>query len=380
MLQDRILAEHIESHFGKLEDPRNSLLCRHKLIDILGVAILAVICGADEWTEIEEYGNSKIEFLEKYFELPNGIPSHDTFGRFFRLLNPKEFEEYFAGWAKSMCEILEGDIINLDGKQLRGSYDTIGGKSSIYMVSAWSNANNLVLGQVKVDEKSNEITAIPKLLDLVEIKGSVVTIDAMGTQKKVAKKIRAKEADYVLALKGNQSNLHKEVQGAFKEKGGEKQAAINEELEADHGRIEQRKCYVLPASEWIKATELSKWKDLNTIIKIESKVFYKNGKKEGKTSYEERYYISSLAPDAAQLNHVVRQHWGIETKVHWILDVAFCEDKSRVRTGHGDENFSILRKIALNKIKKDSSVKRGIKTKRKKAGWNDDFLLEIFLT
>jgi len=363
-----------------MEDPRNSLLCRHKLIDILGVAILAVICGANEWTEIEEYGNSKLEFLKKYFELPNGIPSHDTFGRFFRLLNPKEFEEYFAGWVKSMCEILEGDVINLDGKQLRGSYDTLGGKSAIYMVSAWSNANNLVLGQVKVDEKSNEITAIPKLLDLVEIKGSVVTIDAMGTQKKVAKKIRSKEADYVLALKGNQSNLHKEVQKAFKKKGGEKEAAIDEELEADHGRIEQRKCYVLPASEWIGTTELSKWKDLTTIIKIESEVFYKNGKKQGKISCEERYYISSLIPEAARLNQVVRQHWGIETKVHWILDVAFSEDKSRVRAGHGDENFSILRKIALNKLKKDSSVKRGIKTKRKKAGWDDDFLLEIFLT
>ena len=380
MIQDKIIVEHIELHFGKMEDPRNSSLCRHKLIDILGIAILAVICGANEWTEIEEYGNSKIEFLEKYFELPNGIPSHDTFGRFFRLLNPKEFEKYFAEWVKSMCEILEGDIINLDGKQLRGSYDTLGEKSAIYMVSAWSNANNLVLGQVKVAEKSNEITAIPKLLDLVEIAGSVVTIDAMGTQKKVAKKIRSKEADYVLALKGNQSNLHKEVQEAFKQKGGEKKAAINEELEADHGRIEQRKCYVLPASEWIGSTELTKWKDLATIIKIESNVFYKNGKKEGKTSFEERYYISSLAPDAARLNQTVRKHWGIETKVHWILDVAFSEDKSRVRTGHGDENFSILRKIALNKLKNESSVKRGIKTKRKKAGWNDDFLLEIFLT
>ena len=379
-MESNLIQTGLLDYFREIKDFRRQHLCRHNLIDIIGIAILAVICGGDEWTEIEEYGISNETFLREYFELPNGIPSHDTFGRVFSMLNPEEFSNCFILWVKSLCSIFEEDIINIDGKSLRGSYDTESGKGAIHMVSAWSTANNLVLGQLKVSEKSNEITAIPKLLDLVEVKGSVVTIDAMGTQKEIAKKIRKKEADYVLALKGNQGNLLKEVEQAFEQLGASEKAAIAVEVDVGHGRVEQRKCYVVAAADWLSPKEHKKWKDLTTIVKIESSTYYKNGKKEGKESYEKRFYISSLDKDAERLNYTIRRHWGVETELHWILDVAFVEDKSRVRMGHGDENLSILRRIALNKLKNETSVKRGVKCKRKKAGWDEEYLIKVLLT
>jgi len=379
-MEESLMQTNLLNYFNSIKDFRRSHLCRHNLIDILGIAILAVISGADEWTEIETYGKSKEKFLRKYFELENGIPSHDTFGRVFSMLNPEEFNRCFTLWVKSLCSDFGLDIINIDGKRMKGSYDTESGKAAIHMVSAWSTSNSLVLGQIKVSEKSNEITAIPKLLDLVEVKDSVVTIDAMGTQKSIASKIRSKEADYILALKGNQGNLKEEVEQTFEQLGASKEADIAEELDVGHGRIEHRKCYVLNASDWISPLEFNKWKDLTTIIKVESYTYYKNGKKEGKESKDTRFYISSLDKDAERLNHSIRRHWGVETELHWILDVAFLEDKCRVRMGHGDENLSILRRIALNKLKKEISVKRGIKGKRKQAGWDDEYLIKILLT
>jgi len=380
-MQKSTSLDTFERHFGSIEDPRDTRGLLHSLKDVLIIAILSVICGADEFTEMEEFGKAKKSYLETFLKLTNGIPSHDTFGRVFSVLDPEEFRKCFISWVKELCGDLEEDIINLDGKALRRSFDTDSDKSMIYMVSAWANANNLLLGQVKVTEKSNEITAIPKLLDLIEVVGSLITIDAMGTQKEIAKKIISKEADYLLALKGNQGNLKEEVEDAF-DRFGAKQQAINSasfstHSQVGHGRIEERNCYAIPAKDFLSPNELAKWESLETIVMIESYVTFKNGKRKGQSVYQKRFYITSLIQDAERINFAVQNHWGIETKVHWVLDVAFREDDSRVRKGHADENFAIVRHIALNKLKNEKSCKRGIKAKRKKAGWDDKYLLKV---
>lgn len=368
--------ELIEAHFGSIPDFRDERGKRHPLIEIIVIAILSIICGADEFTEMEEFGQAKETFLKTFLELRNGIPSHDTFGRIFSLLPPEEFRDCFISWVQSLCD-LHGDIVNIDGKALRRSFDTVNGKSMIYMVSAWANKNNLVLGQVKVDEKSNEITAIPKLLNLLDLAGCIITIDAMGTQKDIAAGIVDCDAGYVLALKGNQGNLKEEVNEAFEKFGAKTKAVVDKKLQLGHGRIEERICYAVLAKDYLSPLELAKWKGLETIVKIEAYVTYKNGKKEGHQDYQERYYISSLAPDAERINFAVQSHWGIETKLHWVLDVAFREDESRIRKGYADENFAIARHIALNKLKNEKSCKRGVKAKRKKAGWNDEYLIKV---
>lgn len=366
----------IEKHFGSLKDFRDSRGLRHKLNEITVIAILSIICGADEFTEMEEFGKAKEPFLRTFLDLPNGIPSHDTFGRVFSILPPDEFRECFIAWVKSI-RTLEGDIVNIDGKALRRSFDRATGKSMIYMVSAWANANNMVLGQVKVADKSNEITAIPKLLKLLDLVGCIITIDAMGTQKEIAKEIKDCEAEYVLALKGNQGNLKEEVTEAFNKFDAKKHAAKNTNLQVGHGRIEERICYAVAAKNYLSPMELAKWEGLETIVKIEAYTTYKNGKKTGHKDYQERYYISSLEQQADKINHVIQSHWGIETKLHWVLDIAFREDDSRVRKGHADENFAIARHIAINKLKNEKSLKRGIKAKRKKAGWDNNYLLKV---
>lgn len=365
-----------ETHFGQLKDPRDNRGLLHNLNEILAIAILAIICGADEFTEMEEFGKAKEPFLRTLLKLPNGIPSHDTFGRVFAALPPEEFSACFIAWVKSLCN-LYGDIVNIDGKALRRSFDTAEGKAMIYMVSAWANENNLVLGQVKVSEKSNEITAIPKLLDLLDLAGCIITIDAMGTQKEIAEKIISKQADYVLALKGNQGNLKEEVSEAFEKFQAQEQAVVDKTIQSDHGRIEERTCYAAAAKDFLSPAELAKWKGLNSIVMIESYVTYKNGKKQGQQEYQRRYYITSLAPIAKRINYAVQSHWGIETQLHWVLDIAFREDESRVRKGHADENFAIARHIAVNKLKNEKTCKRGIKAKRKKAGWNDEYLIKV---
>lgn len=376
-MEEHKTLESIEEHFGTLQDFRDRRGLRHELKEIIVIAILSIICSADEFTEMEEFGKSKEPFLRKFLDLKNGIPSHDTFGRVFSLLPPEEFRACFISWVKSLCD-LHGDIVNIDGKALRRSFDTASDKAMIYMVSAWANANNLVLGQVKVDDKSNEITAIPKLLELLDLAGCVITIDAMGTQKEIAKAIRENEADYVLALKGNQGNLQEEVQEAFEKFDAQKVATSDQSIQLDHGRIEERNCYVAAAKDYLSPNESVKWKDLVSIVKIESYVSYKNGKKKGQKDYQVRYYISSLSPnDAARINFAIQSHWGIETKVHWVLDIAFREDDSRIRKGHADENMAIARHIALNKLKNEYSCKRGIKAKRKKAAWDDEYLFKV---
>jgi predicted transposase YbfD/YdcC len=369
----------IEDHFSGITDARDIRGRLHRLLDVLTISVLAIICGADEFVDMEEFGKSKKAFLSSFLPLKNGIPSHDTFGRIYASISPEEFSACFQRWVQSLCD-LDGDVVNIDGKALRRSFDTGTEKSMIYMVSAWANSNNLVLGQTKVDGKSNEIRAIPKLLDSLLLKGSIVTIDAMGTQKNIAGLIIDAEADYVLALKGNQGELKEEVREAFEVLGATKKAVLDKQLSVDHGRVEERDCYAVVAKDFLSASVLEKWQGLETILKIESCVEYKNGKKKGQKEYQERYYISSLKQDAERLNEAVRAHWGIETKLHWVLDVAFREDDSRVRKGNADENFAIARHIAVNKLKNEKSCKRGIKAKRKKAGWDDEYLMKVLAT
>lgn len=373
------LIEDLRMHFSSLEDPRGTQGRQHLFMDIIGISLLAVICGADGPTEIEEYAQSKELFLRQYFALPRGIPSHDTFGNVLRSLDSQGFESHFSSWFARLYTHFD-DVISIDGKQLRGSYDSVSNTDAIWLVSAWSDAHNLVLAQHKVSAKSNEITAIPQLLEVLDIEGALVTIDAMGTQKKIASAIINKDADYLLALKGNQGGFHQEVTESFERFEAKKKSIYHRMEDCGHGRVETRDCWVAKASDWLLTDRISEWKELQSIVCIESHIYYKNGKKAGEHQRETRYYISSLIPDAERINLGIRQHWGVETKLHGVLDIAFREDQSRIRKGNAAENLSILRRIALNKLKAESSLKRGIKVKRKRAGWDEDYLIKVLLS
>lgn len=363
----------IIEHFTKLTDPRTKEHKKeHKLIDIVFITIAAVICGAEDWNDIEEYGKEKEGWLKTILELPFDIPSHDTFNRVFSLIDPVELQKYFIDWVQSIAKITDGQIISIDGKRMCNSGEN-GKKAIIHMVSAWSNANSMVLGQLKVNDKSNEITAIPALLDLLMVKGSWVTIDAMGCQKDIAAKIKDKEADYILAVKDNQEHLHDDIKEAF-EYGKTEQT--NEQSNLGHGRIEKRTCRIITAMEWVcKAKD---WQGLQTLIEIKSERIIKaTGVKETQV----RYYISSAISTAKKFNEAIRQHWDIENNLHWILDVAFNEDNSMKRAGNAAENFSVITKIAVNLLNRyehnKGTTKLSMKTKRKKAGWNNDYLMAI---
>ena len=363
-------------HFETLTDPRVERRKLHKLHDIIFITISSVICGCDEWNDIEEFGQIRYDWLKTILELPNGIPSHDTFNRVFSLLDPKELQHCFTSWIQAVAKVTEGSIISIDGKRMCNSGED-GSKAIIHMVSAWSNANNMVLAQQKVNDKSNEISAIPALLDLLDIKGCLVTIDAMGCQQDIARKIVSKEADYILAVKNNQEHLYDDLQEAFEQ---DKHISSHVQVNADHGRIEKRTCSIIKDTDWICKEQ--NWTNIHTLIKIESERNSKAG--EAKAEVQTRYYISSHQGDAAFFNQAVREHWGIENKLHWTLDVAFGEDKSTKQAGNAAENFSFINKIALNVLKqyddKRGAQKVSIKTKRKKCGWDKDYLLKVLNT
>jgi len=363
-------------HFETLTDPRIERRKLHKLHDIVFITIAAVICGCDEWNDIEEFGTIRYDWLKTILELPNGIPSHDTFNRVFSLLDPQQLQQCFTSWIQAVAKVKEGSIISIDGKRMCNSGEG-GSKAIIHMVSAWCSANNMVLAQQKVDDKSNEITAIPALLDILDIKDCLVTIDAMGCQQEIAKKIVSKEADYVLAVKNNQEHLYDDMQEAFDQ---QKHISTDVQVNVAHGRIEKRKCSIITDTDWICKEQ--NWTNLHTLIKIESERSFKAV--ESKSEVQTRYYISSHKGDAAFFNHAVRAHWGIENKLHWTLDVAFGEDKSTKQAGNAAENFSFISKIALNLLKqyedKRGAQKVSIKTKRKKCGWDKDYLLKVLNT
>ena len=367
----------ISKHFAKVRDPRVERTKRHRLIDILVIAICGVICGADSWVDIELFGKSKLEWLKTFLKLPNGIPSHDTFGRVFAAINPEEFENSFMEWVQAINELTHGQVIAIDGKQLRGSKDGPLGKDGIYMVSAWATANQLVLGQRKVDEKSNEITAIPKLLKLLEIEGCIVTIDAIGTQTKIARTIIACGADYILNVKENQGHLYEDIHDLF-----EDDRAYNFEgapysyaktVDKDHGRIEIRQSWTISDPEYLaNIRDLKQWEGVKTLAMTLSERRIGD-----KVEVQECYFITSLGSQADKFLQAKRSHWGVENSLHWVLDIAFNEDHSRVRKDNAPQNFAVVRHMALNLLKQEHTVKAGIKAKRLKCGWDADYLLKV---
>jgi predicted transposase YbfD/YdcC len=373
----RVPVDTIYAYFGQIPDPLLDRTKRHSLKDIIVIAICAVICGADGWVAVEEFGKSKIDWFRRFLDLPNRIPSHDTFGRVFSLLDSEQFMGCFASWISNVARLTSGEVVAVDGKTLRRSFDTASSKSAIHMVSAWACENGLVLGQVTTDQKSNEITAIPKLLDGLELSGCIVTIDAMGCQKKIAKKIVDKDCDYLFGLKGNQGALNDDVREFFRYAEEEQFEGIPhdyvETVDGEHGRIETRRIWCTSDTDWFEEKHL--WKGLSSFGMVESERLVGD-----KTSVERRYFISSLAgDDAEQFGRAVRQHWQIENKLHWTLDISFREDDCRVRSGHAAENIAVLRHIALNLLKKEKSTKLGVQNKRLKAGWDDDFRLKVLL-
>lgn len=365
----------IADHFAEMTDPRVERSQRHKLIDIITIAICAVICGADTWVDIASYGRAKIEWLKKFLELPNGIPSHDTFARVFARLNPEEFQQSFLNWMRSIRRIFSGEVVAIDGKTLRHSYDSSLDKGAIHMVSAWASANRLVLGQVKVNQKSNEITAIPELLKVLSVNGCIVTIDAMGCQKQIVKQIRERGGEYVITLKKNQGGLYQRVEALFKEALKQRYQGFifssHRVSQQEHSRQETRYCMMLSdITEQIDPE--GKWEDLQSIGRLDSMRVVK-----GKATIETRYFISSLPNNAKLLADSIRQHWGIENSLHWVLDVVFREDESRIKKDNAPQNFAILRHIATNLLQQDKSEKTGIKNKRLQAGWDNEYLAKI---
>jgi len=369
--------EAIEEHFSKVTDPRKDRTKDHKLIDILSIAICAIICGAEGWTDIESFGKSKEAWLRTFLELPNGIPSHDTFGRVFSRIDAQQFQLSFWEWVCAVNNLIQGQVINIDGKCLRGSDDQKLGKRAIYMVSAWAADNEIVLGQRKVDEKSNEITAIPELLKILAISGCIVTIDAMGTQTNIARTIVEARADYVLSVKENQGHLFEDISTLFAVDQAHdfKYATYDykKTINKGHGRIDIRECWSTSNPAYLRLIRgLENWIGLRSIAMIICTRMIGD-----KVTKYVRYYITSLPSNAERILHAVRKHWSIENKLHWVLDVALNEDHCRVRKDQAPENLAVLRHIALNLLKQEKTAKGGIHAKQLQAAWNDDYLLKV---
>lgn len=358
----------ILEHFSIIFDPRIDRNKEHKLIDILTITICAVICGADTWVDIADFGEAKQAWLKTFLELPNGIPSHDTFRRLFLILDPDEFQKGFLSWVREVSVLTKGSVVAIDGKSVRRSHTK--GSKPLHLISAFAVENGMTLGQKKVDGKTNEITAIPELLKLLEIKGCIVTIDAMGTQGWIVQKIREKQADYALTVKANQKRLLTDIQKTIDDPSRQTALDYCRTTEKTHGREEIRECWITSDVSSIRDRE--KWTDLHSVARITH-----TRTVNGKTTIETRHYITSLEATATKLLNAVRDHWGIENSLHWSLDVAFGEDQSRTFSGHAQENVALVRKLSLALLKHEKSEKVGIAAKRKMAGWSTEYLLKV---
>jgi len=359
--------------FASLPDPRKSRNQIYPLIDIIAVAIIGILCSGNDWTHVVRWANAYGEWFKSVGLCLNGIPSHDTIGRFFRLVDPKAFESCFTKWVQMIADNIQG-VIAIDGKTICNSGDSYTGKKTSHIVTAFAAENDIILGQLKTEEKSNEITAIPALLDTLMLKGCTVTIDAMGCQTAITEKIQERGGDYVLGLKGNQGNLHAEAVNFFDQvlEVGAQEAGCcyAKSVEKGHGRIEKREIWVTSNLEWLDKAE--EWKCLRSLICVRA-----TRNEKGRTTSERRYYISSLKAGAEKMGEIIRLHWGIENKLHWHLDVSFNEDKSKIRAGHGAENFSLLKRCVLNLVKADTTEKGSVSTKRRLAGWNPAYRLRL---
>lgn len=375
-MQDEELTSLLD-WFKDLPDPRSERNQDHPLLSIVFIAICGAISGADNWVDIEAYGNAKAEWLKSIIALPQGIPSHDTFGRVFRFLNPKAFQERCLEWVRGVGRPVAGEVIAMDGKQMRGAKEVPTGKEGLYMVSAWAVEQGIVLGQRKVAEKSNEITAIPELLDVLAVEGCVVTIDAMGCQTEIAEKLISQQADYRLAVKGNQGTLVEDIADLF---AGFEQAQwqgvthhYHKTVNKDHARLEIRECWVVSQPDYLAyLRRYADWKNLHSLVKVVSQ-----RQLNGKTTTKTRYFISSLTLTAQRALAICRDQWQIENDLHWVLDIAFNQDHNRVHKDHAPENLAVLQHIALNLVKQEKSSRSSIKTKRLRAGWDDNYLLQI---
>lgn len=362
------------AHFSIIPDPRIDRCKRHKLIDILFLCMVAVVCGAEGWEEIEDFGNDREDWLRQYLPFDNGIPGHDTIARVMSRLNPSALQSSFVAWMQDVVTMTDREVIAIDGKTVRRSFKGGKRKSAIHMVNAWAVANKVVLGQLKVDDKSNEITAIPELLSILAIKGCIITIDAMGCQTKIAQQIISQKADYVIGLKGNQPELSRAVRELFNlaPEELELEEASHQETIKDHGRLETRICRQLAVdSHWLPESE--RWPGLKSVIEIKATREIIGGE----TTEETRYYISSLLVNDREAFNAVRTHWAVENSLHWSLDMAFREDECRIRRDNGAEFFAVMRRLSINVLKKDTTKKAGIRRKQRMAAMNPEYAMHI---
>lgn len=370
-------------HLATIDDPRVNRTKDHELIDILVLAICALLCRAETFNDMEDFGNAKLEWFKTFLSLPNGIPSHDTFNRVFQALDPKKFQDAFLNWTQSVRQAIPDEIVAMDGKALRRALTA--SKNPRYIVSAWAEDNGLVLGQLKVEEKTNEITAVPQLLRVLELSGCIVTLDAMGCQKNIAKEIKEADAEYVLALKGNQETVHAEVKAFLDDTIAEAKTwrpasvpastaaarlATKKVVEKDHGRLETREYFQSAELDWF--ADKGEWEGLKSVGMVQA-----TREIHGKITTERRYYLSSLPLDIERFARAVRGHWSIENKLHWVMDVRFGEDQSRARNGYAAENLATLRRLALNLLKSEKTKKRGIRGKQNNASWDHAYLLKL---
>jgi predicted transposase YbfD/YdcC len=361
--------------FETLPEPRVERTRVHPLVNILTIALLAMICVGEGWEDMEDFSDAKQAWLGTFLDLRHGIPSADTFRRVLSALNPTAFNACFIAWAQALSGGTAGKLLAIDGKTVRHSFDRATGRKALHVVSAWIAENRLALGQIATEEKSNEITAIPQLLTLLDIRGATITVDAMGCQRAIAEQVIDQGADYLMGLKGNQGTAHKEVEEFFTDASAtafrDLDYTFHETVDgSEHGRVEVRRAWASQELGWFQ--DLSKWKGLRSIVMIESERTIGSD-----TSIERRYYWSSHVVDAKAFGEMIRGHWGIENQLHWCLDVAFREDESRIRTDHGPENLALLRKLAMNLARSERSRKKGIQAKRKRAAWDDAYLLTL---